>query len=36
MQREFVWNPSDDYIKRSRLKRFMQKHGKKDFNDFQI
>ena len=31
MQREFVWKPNDEYIKRSRLKRFMDKHGIKDF-----
>ena len=30
MQREFVWKPDDDYIKRSRLRRFMEKHGIKD------
>jgi acetyl-CoA synthetase len=33
MQDTFVWKPSDDYIKRSRLKRFMEKHGIKDFNE---
>ena len=33
MQREFVWKPDEDYIKRSRLKRFMDKHGIKDFQD---
>ncbi len=33
MEREFVWKPSDDYIKRSKLKRFMDKHGIKDFQD---
>jgi acetyl-CoA synthetase len=31
MQREFVWKPNDEYIKRSRLKRFMGRHGIKDF-----
>jgi len=33
MQDTFVWKPGDDYIKRSRLKRFMEKHGIKDFNE---
>ncbi|MGE5807520.1 MAG: AMP-binding protein [Nitrospirota bacterium] len=33
MQREFVWQPSDDYIKRSRLKRFMDKYGLRDFGE---
>lgn len=33
MQREFVWNPNDDYIKRSRLKRFIERYGIKDFNE---
>jgi acetyl-CoA synthetase len=33
MQRDFVWNPSEDYIKKSRLKRFMDSHGIKDFNE---
>jgi acetyl-CoA synthetase len=31
MKKEFVWKPNDEYIKRSRLKRFMDKHGIKDF-----
>jgi acetyl-CoA synthetase len=31
MQKEFVWKPNDEYIKRSRLKRFMDRHGIKDF-----
>jgi acetyl-CoA synthetase len=31
MRKEFVWKPSDEYIKRSRLKRFMDKHRIKDF-----
>src|SRR5271169_3717231 len=33
MTREFVWTPGDDYIKRSRLKRFMAMHGIKDFGE---
>ncbi|MCL4475765.1 MAG: AMP-binding protein [Nitrospirae bacterium] len=33
MQGEFVWKPGDDYIKRSRLKRFMERHRIKDFNE---
>ncbi len=33
MQREFVWNPGDDHIKRSRLKRFMEKHGITNFSE---
>jgi acetyl-CoA synthetase len=31
MNRDFVWRPDDDYIKRSRLKSFMDKHRIKDF-----
>ncbi len=33
MRREFVWKPDDDYVKRSRLKRFMERHEIKDFNE---
>lgn len=32
-QREFVWKPSEDYRKRSRLRRFMEKHGIVDFDE---
>lgn len=31
MQKDFVWKPSEAYIKKSRLKRFMDSHGIKDF-----
>jgi acetyl-CoA synthetase len=31
MQNDFVWIPTDEYLKRSRLKRFMDKHGLRDF-----
>src|SRR3990172_8106547 len=31
MQKEFVWKPSDEYISISRLKRFMERHGIRDF-----
>lgn len=33
MQGEFVWKPNDEYIKKSRLKRFMERHGIKDFGE---
>lgn len=36
MKREFVWKPSEEYIKRSRLKRFMERHGIKDFNGLMV
>ena len=36
MQRDFVWNPNEDYIKRSRLKRFMERYGIKDFNELLV
>jgi acetyl-CoA synthetase len=36
MQKDFVWKPSDDYIKRSRLRRFMDKHGIKDFPELLV
>jgi acetyl-CoA synthetase len=31
MQNDFVWTPTEEYLKRSRLKRFMDKHGLRDF-----
>src|SRR5690242_13041416 len=31
MQKEFVWVPDEDYIKRSRLKSFMDQHGIRDY-----
>ncbi len=33
MKGEFVWHPNGDYIKRSRLKRFIERYGVKDFNE---
>jgi acetyl-CoA synthetase len=33
MQGEFVWKPTEDYIKRSVLKQFMEKHGITHFNE---
>jgi len=36
MQRKFVWIPSDDYIKRSRLKRFTERHEMKDLSELMV
>jgi acetyl-CoA synthetase len=36
MRERFIWNPSDEYVKRSRLRRFMEKHGIKDFQELSV
>ena len=30
---EIVWEPSDDYVKKANITRFMDKHGIKSYED---